>query len=124
MIKLSLKTLFESQGGLHSILNTKLNDLKASYWISKASKKLVAEFKNIDKARTAFLEKNGVVAGKELDQAVRVKLDAEFEDFLKTEIELDINKFKFDYLKEVKLSPNELASLDWLIEEPVEVSCE
>lgn len=119
-MKISLNQLWESQQGLVALFDTKFQNVKAAYWIGRAAKKIISEFKQLEKAREVLLKKYDAQKGKPLAPDREEDFKKEFDELLKEEIEISIDKIKFDQLREVKFSPKELSSLDWLVEEPAD----
>jgi hypothetical protein len=119
-MKITIKELWQSQEGLSTLMNTKFANAKSSYWVSKIVKKVLAEFESINKFRNDTAKSIGIEDVKKTSDIQEAAFRSAWEDFEKGELDLDIQKLKFEHVSEVKFSPKELAPLDWLIEEPVE----
>jgi hypothetical protein len=119
-MKLSLRQIWNSQQALQKLVSQDL-DLKASYWIGKQVKKLNCEFEAINEQRNKLVIKYGE---KQKDGNYKVKdnykFQKEFNKFLETEMEVELELIRFDYLKDAKLSPADFISLDFLIQAPKE----
>ena len=119
-MKITIKELWQSQEALGSLLNTKFQNAKSAYWVSKIAKKVMAEYEAIGKFRTDTIKSLDVKDGQKPSEIQEAAFRYAWEDFEKGELEIEIQKLKFELISEVKFSPKELASLDWLIEEPEE----
>jgi hypothetical protein len=78
------------------------------------------EFEAIHKFRAETAKGLVIKEGEKLTEEQADAFRTAWEDFEKGELDLDIQKLKFALVEEVKFSPKELASLDWLVEEPTE----
>lgn len=121
-MKITLQQLWDAQiESLGTLCNAKQANVKASYWIGKVGKKLVAEIKDLTESRNELIKKHG----EEKDGNVSVAKDKtkafseEFKELLKTEIEVAIEPIPFEYVEAIQLSPADFINLDWLIAEPV-----
>ena len=119
-MKITIKELWQSQEALGTLLNTKFTNAKSAYWVSKITKKVAGEFEAIGKFRTDTAKSLDFKDKDKPSEIQEAAFRSAWEDFEKGELDLDIQKLKFEHVSEVKFSPKELASLDWLIEEPVE----
>ena len=110
---------------LKSILNTKM-DMKLAYRMKKILGKITPYMDKIDEQGNALVRKHGTL--NESGQGYNVapdKLDAftaDFVAFLDDPTEINIEKIPFDMLEQIgiKLSPDEMITLESFIEEPAE----
>jgi len=121
-MKLTLKEIYNSQGPLQKIISFEM-DTKGKYWVAKHAKKLFSEIKTIDDRRIEILKKYGKKNknGFEIqasDTENMKKFTDEFGALLEEEIEVNIQKIKFEYFEPLKISPAVLMGIDFLIEEP------
>jgi hypothetical protein len=131
MLKLTLQKIWQANApnrqGVSSLGKLITQDLpiKSSYWINKQVRKLEKETEEINVQHKKLVEKYGE---KQKDGNLQVSqfspkfqaFQKEFNKFLETEVELEIQPIKFEYFEEAKLSPADFINLDWLIEPPVE----
>ena len=127
-MKLTLRQIWianvPNSEGISSLSKLITQDLpvKSSYWINKQVQKLQKEMDEIEIQRKKLIEKYGE---KQKDGTLQVikkikELTDEFNKFLETETEIDIQTIKFEYLEDAKMSPADFINLDWLIEPPKE----
>lgn len=122
-MKVKLQQLWDAnQEALLTLGNAKQANVKASYWIGKAMKKIISELTDLNNSRNELVKKYGSekdgswTVAKEKIQI----FNKEFKELLDTEIDLNINKLPFEYVESIQLSPGEFMALDWLISEPKE----
>lgn len=117
-MKINLKQIWNAQQSLSKLITQDL-ELKSSYWINKQAKKLQKELEAINEQRVKLVKKYGE---KQKDGNYKVKkmepFMKEFNKFLETEIEIELQTIPFEYLKDAKLSPADFMTLDFLIKEP------
>lgn len=120
-MKIKLQQLWDvQQGSLSALASAKQINAKAAYRISKIIKKLSDEIKDLNDSRNNLIKKYG----EEKEGSVVVSKDKtkefieEFNDLLKTEIEVSIEKLPFECVESIQLTPIDFINLDWLIEEP------
>ena len=120
MIKLSLAEIKESEGALQKVLSSPL-DVRLAYSLGKLIKKLNEELQNIETIRIKLVDQYGVTSENGSKQVQPDKFTEFYRDYneaLKIEVEFDINKLPLEKLGEVKLSPIEINTISFLIEEP------
>jgi len=123
-MKIKLRQLFEAREVFNRIFNEPL-EVKLSYRISKISKKINSELKDIEMQRVSLIQKYADEQTKEekekkAPQRVTKRLDElvkEFEGFLNTEEEIDIQLIPFELLEHIKLSANDLNVIEIFIKE-------
>lgn len=124
MVKVELERLREITMGLGTIIGDHL-PIKASYWISKLTRKIETEFKHFEEARLVLVKKYGDVDEKgELvikdNQYVfkdRVSFDKEFAELRATEIEIDFNPIPLSMFGDCNVTPASLLALDKFIDD-------
>jgi uncharacterized protein (UPF0248 family) len=123
-MRIKLRQLFEAREVFNKIFNEPL-EVKLSYRISKISKKINSELKDIEMQRISLIQKYADEQTKEekekrTPQKVTKKLHElikEFEAFLDTEEEIDIQPIPFELLTSLKLSANDLNEVAIFIKE-------
>lgn len=115
-MRLKLKDLWNSQQVI-SELDRLILPIKVSYWIGKNTKKIHSEIQAIERQRIKLVEKYGVV---QEDKTLKVpeekvkQFQGEFEEFLETEIEINIVPLSLESFGAVNLSPSCMAALDFI----------
>ena len=100
-------------------------DFKLSYRLNKITKKLQSMLEDIEKKRLALVDEMGVV--NEKDQTRNVPEDKREEfynkltEYLKTEVEADIQLIPYELLVPMKLSADDVGKLEKFIAEPEEL---
>lgn len=98
-------------------------DALTSFRIGKAVSSVQSELETFEKTRQSMLEKYGTKT--ENGEGLEIKPESknwkkfvtEYEELVNEEVEIDAKKVKISALKQVKMSPKDLLSLGWLIEE-------
>jgi len=98
-------------------------DALTSFRIGKAVSSVQSELETFEKTRQSMLEKYGTKM--ENGDGLEIKPESknwkefvtEYEELVNEEVEIDAKKVKISALKQVKMSPKDLLSLGWLIEE-------
>lgn len=124
MIKLELLELRAIMEGLNTIMTDHL-PIKASYWVSKLAKKIDKEFGHSEEARMLLVKKYGeldengnlISKGSQYNIKDRLAFDKEFNDLMKTEIDLDFNKIPLSLFGDADVTPASLLALDKFIDE-------
>lgn len=117
-MKLSLNDLINSKGSLTKLAKTDI-PIKTAYWLNKDIQKLNNEFLIFDELKKKLFEKYG----ENKDNQIIIKpeniesFQKDFNELLKSEIEVEIHKIKLEMLGEIKLSPFDLTALQFIIEE-------
>lgn len=123
-MKLSLNDLINAKESLTKLAKTDV-PVKIAYWLSKDVQKLNSEFVAFEEARGKLFEKYGEkqVNEESKQEQIIIKTEnlevfqKEIGELLKTEVEVEVHKIKFEALGEIKLSTFDLSSLYFIIEE-------
>ena len=118
-VTLTLGELNEKMGSLNALLQSKL-PIRASYRISKLSKKIAAEQKHLIDARNDLVKKHGEEdeRGNYSVQPSAIKaFTQEWDALMKETVEFPIMKVTLEEIKDAQLMVGDVANLDFLIEE-------
>lgn len=125
-MKITNKKMLEDAGFL-SIIAKKQLPVKVSYAIAKNISKIEKELKIYEKERLKLLEKYAVKDkdGKVVIEKNKIKIDEnkrdswekEINELLEIEVDINMHKFKLEYLDNLNMSAEELVLLDYMIEE-------
>lgn len=125
-MKITNKKMLENAGFL-SIIAKKQLPVKVSYAIAKNISKIEKELKIYEEERLKLLEKYAVKDedGKVVIEKNKIKIDEnkrdswekEINELLEIEVDINMHKFKLEYLDNLNMSAEELVLLDYMIEE-------
>jgi len=122
-MKIQLKELFQAKDVLQKIFNEPM-EIKLSYRLSKISRKVESELKEINEQRLKLIDKYADEqkpedVGKKPKQVSKrmEEFVSEFTAFLDTETDIDIQPIPFTLLQNIKLSANDLNVIEKFIEE-------
>lgn len=124
MIKVKLGLIYQQNEAFNTILRSKL-PAKLAYQMAKMTKQIAEECQIVEKHRQDLIEKYGEdfkvegqaeMAKKVKDEHVQTFMN-EFNEMLQNEVELYGDRIKIDQLIAVEMTPEQLISIDWLIEE-------
>ena len=122
-MKIQLKELFQAKDVLQKIFNEPM-EIKLSYRLSKISRKVESELKEINEQRLKLIDKYADEqkpedVGKKPKQVSKrmEEFVSEFTAFLDTETDIDIQPIPFSLLQNIKLSANDLIAIEKFIEE-------
>jgi len=120
-MKLTLKEIWISRVSLIELVNQKM-EAKGKYWVAKQAKKIFSEIENIDERRVELMQKYGKKdkKGTSIPEDKLEKFNDEFNKLLDEEIDLDIDKVKYEYIEKLELKPATIVDLFYLINEPKE----
>lgn len=126
MITITLKELFEAEGALSRIL-AKPIDFKLAYRMTKITRKIMQESKDIESIRNELVKKYGEEDPKTHNWRVKddkiAEYRKEFEEFLKEEVELDIQLIPYKVMEAVgQLSALDMVAVEKLVEPEQEVT--
>ncbi|WP_024613660.1 hypothetical protein [Clostridium sp. Ade.TY] len=126
MAKLTNKEIIEKVGMLGEISNRKL-PVKVSYAIGKNISKIESELKHYNKGREKILDEcclkdeDGNLKIEDgnysIDPEKMDKWNKDMKDLQDIEVEIDVHKFKLDLLNGYDMSPSEMMSIDFMLEE-------
>lgn len=120
-MKVTLKQIWGSVQAIGKLKQTNGTSAKANYWIGKLTTKIFKEAQEIENNRNEIIKKYG--AEKE-DKSWQVKPEnnelfiKELNEFLDTEVELNVNKIDIEFLEGRNLSADDFIALDYVINEP------
>lgn len=108
-----------------NVLNGLKLPVKASYWVAKTSRVVQNSIEDYQEALSKLQKKHA-----ELDENDEMKTEGdkvifkdpnafqeEFQELLKMEVELNLNKISLDSLGDVEIEPSLLYHLDWFLED-------
>lgn len=135
-VELTIRDLMDSEQSLVAIEALEL-DSKTAYWVGKVMKKIRAQFNQVAKrmteSRRALLTEigtevmvdsglgDGTTRGtgqfqiKQDDIERMAKFQERMDEVLERTVELEITPISIASLGDVKLTPRDVANLDWLI---------
>lgn len=120
-MKLKLKEIWMGQQAMPKLLNRELADGKAAYWIGRNAKKLESIIVDMEKERVDLVKKYGHEDKDSRKWSVppdkKEEFDKVYSDMMEKEVEVDIKEVSIESLKDAKLSPIDLASIDFMIKE-------
>ena len=122
-MKIQLKELFQAKDVLQKIFDEPM-EIKLSYRLSKISRKVESELKEINEQRLKLIDKYADEqkpedVGKKPKQVSKrmEEFVSEFIAFLDTETDIYIQPIPFSLLQNIKLSANDLNVIEKFIEE-------
>jgi len=110
-MKIAIGKIIEAQPTLVMLSKTKMK-AAASMKVARSLKKLETEFSTFNEQRNAFIEKHGLKDG-----PVPAEHLAEWQELVATEINVEIERIPLDDLEGALISPAEMMTVEWLIEE-------
>lgn len=120
-MKLRFSQIRVAQMSIPKLLQKELSDAKAAYWIQKNARKLESEIIEIEKDRIKLVKTYGVFDAKankwDVPDNKRVEFDRKFEELMNTEVDVEIIPISLDSLKDAKLSPMDMSSIEFMIKE-------
>ena len=118
-MKLKLQQIWECGEAVSTLLKKELSNVKASYWIGRNAKRIESEFKALNEKRIALVKQYGVENEKtqnyEIPKDKQAEFAAKFEELLDIETDVDIKTISLDDIKDAKMSPGDMAVLDFMI---------
>jgi hypothetical protein len=114
MIKLTVFDVMNSIGALNRIMTKELNATTA-YKFARIARRLSDEIESFNKARESTFSRYAGGEEKVPDNKAK-EFEAEIQELLDVEIELDINKIKPSDFGEAKIRPSDIYALDKFIE--------
>lgn len=121
-MKLTIKQVIEAAPVLKKITSFSM-PAKASYNIMRNMRKIEQEIKPFEESRLQLVHKYGKETEPGKVTVAEENLEAFYKDvasLLDEEIEVDIRPVKIDQLNEVKLTPNEMQFIDFIIDKEAE----
>lgn len=115
-MKISLKTLFDSQQLLGKLADVQFTPAKA-FHVAKLLQALQKDLAIIEEKRVKLIEQYG----EKLEEGMAVKKENmgafynTFNEYLAAEIELEIPELHFEDLGDLKLNAKEIMLIEWLI---------
>jgi len=119
-MKLKVKDLLEARSALRTLGGISLS-AKASYIVARNTRKVVPELEMVEETRLGILKKyeattkDGEVSFP--SEASKKQADEEFEDLVRTEIEVDIREITIADFGNSLVPPFVLENLWWMIKE-------
>jgi len=121
-MKLKIKEILDGLAILQKISGFSL-PAKVSYNIMKNMKKIEHELKPFEESRFQLIHKYGKEGDDGKTSVTEENMPNFFKDItsiLDEDIEVDIRQIKIEQIEEVKLTPNEMQFIDFIIEKEVE----
>ena len=126
MIKITLEQLLNSSDSLKALSQKQLK-ARCAYAVGRLLKAADNEIASFNETRLELIKKygekdeNGELKNDEqgnvhIPQEVISEFNAELQDLLKTEIEINANKIKIEDIGDVEFTPAEMSQLDEFIE--------
>lgn len=121
-MKVTLKQIRESAGAMARLANAQGLPVKKAYWLGRITDQIEPELQRVEKQRVALIKKHtGDRDGAQPwpDEAVEA-FEAEFFDFLNTEIEIHDLALSLDEVSPANLSALDIRALEYLITPPTD----
>ena len=121
---MKIEQLLNSQG-LSSLLSKEL-PMVTSYELTKLSKRIAEEIDAFDKARIAKIKELGEpIKDKDGKDTENYKIkdenkevwEAEYKSLIEQEVSIDVPEITVADLGDIKIAPNQLVGLEWLIKD-------
>lgn len=119
MIKATLLEIRSAEGAMRKI-STMVTDIKSAYWLSRLIKKLDSEVADFEKMRMKLIEQYGKKDEKGGVQVTPENLPVFNEEFVKLlgiEVEIDMPLIKFELIKNLKLTADDVLALEKFVED-------
>ena len=124
-MKIKLQELKLAERTLTKIFGAPFENAKLAYSIMKTSKKVLSEIGDMETMRFKLIQKYGelgkdgrpVLAGNQFKLRDPKGFEKEWEEFLETEIDLDVWMLPFEAIEDMRLSIAELNTIDKFINE-------
>jgi len=121
-MKLKIREILEARPVLEKITNFSL-PVKTSYNIMRNMRKIEQEIKPFEQSRLQLVRKYGKPDETGKITVTEDNMQKFYEDMaslLEEDVDIDIRTIKIDQLGEVKLTPNEIQFIDFLLEKEPE----
>ena len=124
-MKIQLRELKAADQALTKVFNMPFSNAKLAYSVMKISKKVLGELTDMEEVRVSLIKKYGELdkAGNPLLEGNRFKMkdqkafEAEWNELLDKEIDLDVWMLPFETIQSAGLSIAELSTIDKFIDE-------
>jgi len=122
MIKVTLLEIKSAEQAMQKITSTP-SDLKSAYWVSRLVKRLDSAVNDLEKGRVKLIDKYGKKddkGGAQVPPESLTSFNEEYMKLLQTEVEIDMPVIKFDYIKNLKFSADDILVLEKFVEKFIE----